>query len=528
MFFELKMLRKLNFFFLSCFPSFFLCGQQNYFNKTYDNFNKNDLISNFIVDSDSNIVCVGLSIDFNTSGLSGYYFLKTDLNGDKINEKDSIYLYKNAGIEKILETSDRRYIMGGTLTDVDSIQQIFTNRDLTLIKSDRDGNVLWQKNYGETIGTASQPDYEIGLGLSQTKEGNFLIAGYTKPSLSISSQAYIVKIDSLGNKLWAKKFGGTNSDAIGAMYIDTIENIYGVGMTKSVGAGEADIYFVKLDSAGNLLWEKTYGGLYNDYVGSGSSLYHTRDGGFLFCGSQVISKSPYQYDAIIIRTDSNGNLLWQKNYGGARGDQLESIIELEDGSIVAVGSTASCTTSNYFHGWILKMDANGNVIWERCDYYVSPVGNYDLSQFYDVKPLSNGGFVVGGFAQDSLTKQNIWLVKMDCLGCDSLYCYYPDSCSNIVAVPELTPKNEEVSFKLMPNPANTLVIFEWNLPKQEANKSLEIYISNMLGQVVERLKSSNAVDRLSADLSHCIPGVYQCTMLVNGNKTSTQKLIVTK
>jgi hypothetical protein len=167
--------------------------------------------------------------------------------------------------------------------------------DIYLIKTDSLGDTIWARTYGDSLRNG-------GWCVQQTIDGGYVIAGATILSLGDFLDFYLVKIDSLGNVLWEKTYGGNSHD--GALSVQqTSDTGYVIaGYTESFGAGSSDAFLVKTDSGGNLLWERTYGGIYWDH---GFSVQQTSDGGYVVVGG-TRSFGAGNGDVYLIKTDQDG------------------------------------------------------------------------------------------------------------------------------------------------------------------------------------------------------------------------------
>jgi hypothetical protein len=155
---------------------------------------------------------------------------------------------------------------------------------------------------------------------------------------------------------WSKTYGGTGDDT-GYSVVESSDDGYViVGETYSFGAGAYDIYFVKTDSAGNVLWSKTFGGAGNDF---GESVVSTSDYGYVLAG-YTSSFGAGAYDIYLVKTDSAGNMLWSKTYGGISDEYGHSVVESSDGGYVIAGETSSFGTGGT-DAYLIKTDLFGNI-----------------------------------------------------------------------------------------------------------------------------------------------------------------------
>ncbi|MBF0303632.1 MAG: hypothetical protein HQK73_11375, partial [Desulfamplus sp.] len=167
----------------------------------------------------------------------------------------------------------------------------------------------WLKTFGGT-----KSDY--GRSVYPTRDGGFIVTGYTSSIGAGESDVYLIKTDSNGNEIWSKTFGGKSSDYGNSVYPTSDGGFIVIGYTYSIGAGESDVYLIKTDGNGNEIWSKTFGGEKNDY---GNSVYPTSEGGFIVTG-YTSSIGAGGSDVYLIKTDNNGNEIWSKTLGGKSSD----------------------------------------------------------------------------------------------------------------------------------------------------------------------------------------------------------------
>ncbi|MCX8158664.1 MAG: hypothetical protein N3D73_03305, partial [Candidatus Diapherotrites archaeon] len=172
--------------------------------------------------------------------------------------------------------------------------------------------------------------------------------------------AWILKIDSFGKLLWEKTFGGKKDDGIKSIVKTKDGNFLLARYTSSKGKGGYDAWILKIDSSGKLLWEKTFGGIKDDEI---YDVLAEEDGGFIFVGG-TSSKGEGSYDLWALKIDSSGNILWEKTFGGKDWDWGKSVIKTDYDSYIIIASTKSKGAGNY-DLWILKLDSKGNLLWEK-------------------------------------------------------------------------------------------------------------------------------------------------------------------
>ncbi len=184
---------------------------------------------------------------------------------------------------------------------------------------------------------------------------------------------------------WDKTFGGAKTDYVRSIVALADGGFAVAGYTESKGAGGADVWVLRLDRTGELLWEKTFGGAKPDYA---HSIIALADGGFVVAGD-THSKGTGEYDAWILRLDETGELLWEKTFGGTEHDEAHSIIALSDGGFAVAGYTLSIGAGRS-DAWILRLVRTGGLLWEK------RFGGSYSDKAYSIVALADGGFVVAG------------------------------------------------------------------------------------------------------------------------------------
>ena len=270
-------------------------------------------------------------------------------------------------------------------------------QDFYLIKLDENGKNLWERTYG-----GSGDDYPVSA--QQTQDGGFIVAGMTMSFGSGGWDVYIVRTDANGNMIWQRTFGGKNDD--GASFVHQADDGYlVVGYTKSFGAGGEDFYILKLDKDGNKVWEKTYGGNDSDRARSAVS---ARDGGYLVVGSTK-SFGAGGMDGLVMKLDRNGNKVWEKTFGASNEDLFHLIKHTSDGGYVIVGYTKSFGAggSDFY---IVKLYENGDREWER--FY----GKDRDDMAWSVEQTHDGGYIVAGWTKSFGVSMGVLVLKLDASG----------------------------------------------------------------------------------------------------------------
>jgi len=243
----------------------------------------------------------------------------------------------------IQQISDGSYVTAGL-----SYSYTYGSADFACYKLDSSGNKEGFKHYGG----ASD---DRALSLQQTSDGGYIVAGSTNSFTYGDSDFAIYKLDSEGNKVWFKHYGGTNTEK-GYFIQQTSDGGYIIaGYTNSYTYGGYDFAIYKLNSSGNKVWFKHYGGANNDYA---YSIQQTSDGGYIVAG-QTSSYTHGATDFAIYKLDSSGNKTWFKHYGGANNDFANCIQQTSDGGYIVAGSTKSYTYGSDDFA-IYKLDSNGD------------------------------------------------------------------------------------------------------------------------------------------------------------------------
>jgi hypothetical protein len=271
--------------------------------------------------------------------------------------------------------------------------------DVYVVKLDANGNLQWTKTIGG-------PDFDVGTSLIQTSDGGYAIAGYTFSFGAGEDDVYVVKLDANGNLQWTKTIGGKDADG-GSSLIQTSDGGYAIaGYTFSFGAGGEDVYVVKLDANGKLQWTKTIGGPGDEI---GFSLIQTSDGGYAIAGG-TYSFGAGEADVYVVKLDANGNLQWTKTIGGKNDDAGLSLIQTSDGSYAIAGSTLSFGAGQ-LDVYVVKLDASGNLQWTKT------IGGKDWDAGLSLIQTSDGGYAIAGATKSFGTGgEDVYVVKLDAHG----------------------------------------------------------------------------------------------------------------
>ncbi len=261
---------------------------------------------------------------------------------------------------------------------------------------------------GDTLWTrtydANGEDYSYSV--QQTSDSGYIIAGFA----SYYSDVWVIKTDASGNTLWTRNYGGADMD-VGYSVQQTSDGGYIIaGATFSYGAGIDDVYLIKTDSSGDTLWTRTYGGI--DYDGA-YSVRQTSDSGYILTG-WTESFGAGRNDVYIIKTNASGDTLWTRAYGGTSWDDGYSAQQTSDGGFIIVGLTGSFGAGS-FDVWLIKTDAYGDTLWTRT------YGGWNREQGFFVHQTTDGGYIIAGYTGTyGAGGYDLYLIKTDASG-DTLW-----------------------------------------------------------------------------------------------------------
>jgi len=262
--------------------------------------------------------------------------------------------------------------------------------DVWVFKLDGLGKVVWQRTYGGVGGDRANS-------VRQTADGGYIVVGFTGAAgVAGTLDAWVLKLDPNGNVAWQKTYGGPGDDVLSSVE-PTGDGGYVLAGGTYLTAGFANAWVLKLDASGNVIWQKTYGGPYND---GANSAHPTPDGGYIVGGS-TWSFGAGRADAWVLKLDGDGNVVWQKTYGGAGDETALSVKPTAGGGYIVAGNTNSFGSGST-DAWVLKLDASGNVIWQRA------YGDATSEWASSVVSTAGGAYVIA-----AKKDQKAWLFKLD-------------------------------------------------------------------------------------------------------------------
>ncbi len=296
----------------------------------------------------------------------------------------------------LLEIPTGGYLLAGT-----SNSENQSSRDMIAIRIDSMGKELWKKTYG-----TEREEYCWNMTITQ--DGNYLLVGETSLEGEYgegNKDFYAVKIDLQGKKIWSQTYGGERTERCFGVDL-TNDGFILIGSTNSYGAGDQDVYLVKIDTQGKELWSKTFG---SEKFDMGHDVKRTIDGGYVIIG-YTQTQSQGKNDAWILKTDSKGNKVWETLIGEKEDDRTVRGIQTNDGNYIVTGYTESYGAS-IWDLFLVKIDNRGKVIWRRNHTGISS----DLG--YGIFESKDGGLLLTGQTYSyGDQKGDLWLLKTDGLG----------------------------------------------------------------------------------------------------------------
>ena len=293
--------------------------------------------------------------------------------------------------------------------------------DFWIVKTNINGDSLWSRHYG-------------GRGIDhlrsilQTSDGGMLLVGDTRSYGAGFSDFWILKTNADGDSLWNRYWGGDHLDFCTAAQELADGSFILAGDTYSFGAGWVDVWLIKTDTNGDSIWSRTYGGSDNDEC---VFVKQTADGGYLLIG-ETASYGAGTNDFWMLKVDADGDSLWSRTYGGVYFDYCQSAIETADGGYLIVGYTHSFG-AGFSDFYAVKTDSNGDSLWTRT------YGTEVHDQCFTARQTDDGGYLLGGYTCVSdRDSADLWIVKTDADG-DSLWsCIYGgigfDVCNSICQI----------------------------------------------------------------------------------------------
>ena len=319
------------------------------------------------------------STDSYGSGKNTLYLVKSDSTGKEMWSK----IFGGAGednAEAMALTNDNNVIIGGVTSSFSG------NYDLYLLKVSLNGDLIWEKSLGST-------DFEWGTDIAVLSDG-YAICGYmiTPSTGGDGGDFVILRTDLGGNTLWSKTFSRPDREWPYAMTATSDGGFLLAGLIHPDGVNNVDIFLIKTDDTGGVVWEEAYGGSGDERA---FAVTETSDGGYVVAGSTRSFSFANLEQAYVVKVDAGGTMIWDEYFGDGGNLQARDIIENPDGSLVLTGNTTDVGTGV----GIAKLDASGNLLWNE---------NIGLiATGMSICTDAGGGYTVTGFATDTIVSGEV-------------------------------------------------------------------------------------------------------------------------
>ena len=361
------------------------------FEKTFGG--KEDDVAKSVVKTADGYLIAGKTKSFTSDRDFDAYLIKIDKKGDKIWSK----IYGGEDDEEandLIQYGKDFVFIGSTET--------YGNERLSfyITRIHGDGDIDWQVTYYR-----DEDDEYFGNGIAT--DGIDLVAAGTERHLNFMSSKInplIFQLNQEGTRGWRGYYGGKDDDFAHAI-IYTGDGYLMAGKTETYGHGDLDAYLVKLDKNGKEQWYAAYGGKDDDIA---YDVIATEDG-YMLVGS-TDSFDLTSDDVYVVKLDKNGKMIWQKSFGGNRDDEGYAITQSPDGGYVIVGRTESFSRRNGFDLYLFKIDGSGKLIWERT------YGSESDDAGYDIVSTEDGYLIVGEKKTKISRDSDVWILKVDLKG----------------------------------------------------------------------------------------------------------------
>jgi hypothetical protein len=501
--------------------------------------NKLDVCKKIIQTPDQGYLVVGYS----NSNISGDKTVNSNGNLDiwlvKLNSEGQIVWQKTIGgsngelVGDMISTSDGGYVLAASSSSDISGDKTENSKGLTdiwIVKINDLGVILWQK----TIGGSSN---DGATAIQETTDGGYIVGGGSASDISgdktepcfVSADftekrdIWVLKLDATGTIVWQNTIGGTLLDSLSTLK-QTPDGGYLLGCvsasnisgdkTENAWGTSRDYWIIKIDTLGNIVWQKTIGGLSDDPL---IDLVLTNDGGSIACGfsfsdvsGNKTAASKGATDYWIVKLNSTGAIAWQKTFGGSNTEFFPNIIATTDGNFILSGSSDSNISGDKTENsrgssdiWLIKIDSQGNILWQKTIGGDQGEGDTKIIEALD------GGYVIVAASISSISGEktencrgeaDYWIIK---LAPESLATQSFADVLDIAIYPNPTVKDVFISFK-------------------NEQRKIQVTIRNVLGELVSTQKYSNT-NLFSTNIDGNT-GIYFLTITIE-NLSKTYKII---
>ena len=251
-----------------------------------------------------------------------------------------------------------------------------------VMRLDASGNLQWQRSYRTPLANYIRSNTVSSESFKRTNDGGYVLVSAVRPD-PINQDGQVLKLDAAGNIVWQRNYGTAGNDGLQAVYPTSDGGYLVAGHTSSSGAGLLDVWVMRLDQNGDIVWQKTYGSPQGE--GANGGVWQTSDGGYVVAG---ILEFPFRDRQFwLLRLAPDGGVIWERTYGGTAQDIPQSVQQTSDGGFVVAGFTESFGASGV-DAWVLKLNEDGDVVWQR--RYDSGAEDGAMT----VRETSDGGYIV--------------------------------------------------------------------------------------------------------------------------------------
>lgn len=318
-----------------------------------------------------------------------FYVIKTDANG--IEQWRKVYgTYDMEHVAKyIQETSDGGFIIAG-------YEGVGGKYDAIVQKLDSSGNLIWSRTFGDT------DFFDQAFWIEELTNGGYIVTGCTQSYEANNTDVLLIRLNSNGEAIWIKTFGYEGTD-IGNCVIETMDNGFIVVGSTDPYMYNPDVWMIKIDGNGNMVWDKKFGGAEWEEV---YMIQQTYDNGYIMVGTTA-SFGVGSNDIFLLKTDTMGNSEWMKTFGASDSDFGYSVQETNDRGFFITGETTNSTTQ-LPDIYLIKTDSDGNSEW------IKTIDNHGIEDHaYFGEPINDGGYIITGYTGDCIMEQSdIFLIKL--------------------------------------------------------------------------------------------------------------------
>ena len=366
------------------------------------------------------------SFDFGGTYMGDIWILDLSPSGDIVWQRTYGRYDLDLLFGGVQETGDGGYIVLGYTYSFDA-----GGADFWVLKLTSSGDIEWQRIYGKS----ETEDYPHSIQI--TSDGGYIVAGGTESFGAGDLDLWVLKLTSSGDVEWQNTYGGNFTDRAHSIQQTDDAGYIAAGVTKSFGAGGADFWVLKLTSSGDIEWQQTYGGSLDDW---GMGIQESSVGGYVVSG-WTKSFGAGGVDFWILKLTSSGDIEWQQTYGGNFDDWGGNIQETGDGGYLVTGETESYGAGDQ-DGWILKLTSSGDVDWERT------YGGIDRDGISSIQETSDGGYIVSGSTKSFgafLGEFDLWLLKLSHDGNICPSCEIIGSSDAVVTETNVSPSDTNIT-----------------------------------------------------------------------------------